>query len=145
MKAATVAETEQNQIALPDDGAARAGPKGIAIRWDRLVPKLGQACQKKMKSLLEFIGMVSALKGRASLKGSKDEIMSILNKCEVELKDKIDQWNVKLANPQMDEAGHDDLKNLKEAMDETHEATRGIIQSASSKLEESDADAEATT
>lgn len=98
-----------------------------------------------MKSLLELIGMVSALKARTSLKGSKDEIMTILNKCENELKDKIDQWNVKLANPQMDEAGHDDMKNVKEAMDETHEATRVIIQSASNKLEESDTEAEDAT
>ena len=71
--------------------------------------------------------------------------MTILNKCENELKDKIDQWNVKLANPQMDEAGHDDMKNVKEAMDETHEATRVIIQSASNKLEESDTEAEDAT
>ena len=143
--AARVSETEQCQVAVPDDGAGPAGPKGIAIRWDRLVPKVAQACQKKMKSLLELIGMVSALKARTSLKGSKDEIMTILNKCENELKDKIDQWNVKLANPQMDEAGHDDMKNVKEAMDETHEATRGIIQSASNKLEESDTEAEDAT
>ena len=62
---ATVAETEKKQIAVPDDGAGgvlAGGPKNLGIRWDRLVPKLVQACQKKMKTLLEFIGQVRALK-----------------------------------------------------------------------------------
>ena len=59
--------------------------------------------------------------------------MDFLNTCEAELKDKIDQWNVKLANPQMTEAGHDEMKNLKDTMDETHEVTKNVTQSASEK------------
>ena len=77
------------------------------------------------------------------MKPSKPEIMQILNKCETELKNKIDQWNVKLANPPMDEASHDELKNLKDLMDETTEITKGIVQSASNKLDAEDSTSEA--
>ena len=69
--------------------------------------------------------------------------MEIVNICESDLKGKIDQRNVKLANPQMTWAGHDEMKNLKETMDKTHEVTKNIIQSASEEIDECENETEA--